>query len=140
MDSTTNKAFLAQYRDIHEPFVRYCSSRAYGITETEDLVQEAVLATLKGFSRLKDSQKLLSYMIGVVNNILRNKRRKARFQGAWDEKVLQKLESQTPSPEIALDIHYLLKAMDRLPEKQKEAILLFEVSGFSIREISELQE
>ncbi|MEM9921850.1 MAG: sigma factor-like helix-turn-helix DNA-binding protein, partial [Bacteroidota bacterium] len=47
---------------------------------------------------------------------------------------------QTPSPEIALDIHYLLKAMDRLPEKQKEAILLFEVSGFSIREISELQE
>ncbi|MEO1514161.1 MAG: RNA polymerase sigma factor [Bacteroidota bacterium] len=139
MNSNTHQAFLEQYKEIHEPFVRYCSSRAYGILSTEDLVQEAVLAALKGFDQLTEPRKLLSYMIGTVNNLLRNRRRRAHRQGEWDEQLLQKLESQTPDPDIALDIHYLLKAMDQLADRQKEALLLFEISGFSIREISELQ-
>lgn len=140
MQTTVKNDFLKWYQPIHESFVRYCSSRAYGIVETEDLVQEAVLAALQGFNRLQEKDKLLGFMIGVVNNILRNKHRRKKFKAEWDEKVLEKLESQAPSPEIALDIHYLLKALDQLPEKQKDAILLFEVSGFSMLEISELQQ
>lgn len=140
MQNSVQSDFLKWYQPIHEPFARYCSSRAYGLIESEDLVQEAVLAALEGFTRLKQKEKLLSFMIGVVNNILRNKNRRKKFQADWDEKVLHKLESQAPSPEIALDIHYLLKALEQLPAKQKEAILLFEVSGFSMLEISEIQQ
>lgn len=140
MQQTIQRDFLNWYQPVHEPFVRYCSSRAYGIMEAEDLVQEAVLAALQGFERLKQKEKLLSFMIGVVNNILRNKRRRMKFKAEWDEKVLEKLESQSPSPDIALDIHYLLKALEQLPPKQKEAVLLFEVSGFTMKEISEIQQ
>lgn len=140
MENHTKHQFLEWYQPIHEPFTRYCSSRAYGLIETEDLVQEAVLAALQGFERLRDKEKLLSFMIGVVNNIIRNKNRRKKFKASWDEKVLEKLESQAQNPEVALDIHYLLKALDQLPEKQKEAILLFEISGFSMKEISEIQE
>lgn len=140
MKNNPHQAFLDSYQLIHEPFVRYCSSKAYGIMEAEDLVQEAVLAGLKNFHTIKDKQKLLSYLIGVVNNIVRNKKRRTKFRGAWDDHLLEKLESQTNSPEVAMDIHILLKTLDQLPIKQKEAITLFEISGFSIREISELQE
>ena len=140
MKNEVKHQFLEWYQPIHEPFTRYCSSRAYGLIEAEDLVQEAVLAALQGFDRLHDKEKLLSFMIGVVNNIIRNKNRRKKFKASWDEKVLEQLESQAPNPEVALDIHYLLKALDQLPEKQKEAILLFEISGFSMKEIGEIQE
>lgn len=140
MENTVQSDFLRWYQPIHDSFTRYCSSRAYGLMETEDLVQEAVLAALEGFSRLRQKDKLLGFMIGIVNNILRNKKRRQKFKAEWDEKVLAKLESQAPNPEVALDIHYLLKALDQLPEKQKEAILLFEVSGFSMQEISDIQD
>ena len=140
MTTTAHSEFLAQYESIHEPFVRYCSSRAYGVMETEDLVQEAILSTLQAFSKIRKKEKLLSFMIGTVNNILKNKWRRKKFRAQWDDALLEKLESQTPSPEIALDIHYLLKAMDQLPSQQKEALLLFEVSGFSIQEVAEIQE
>ena len=140
MEKNINKEFLKWYQPIHDRFVRYCSSRAYGLMDTEDLVQEAVLAALQGFGRIRDKEKLLGFMIGVVNNIIRNRKRRLKFWADWDEKSLEKLESQTQSPEIALDIHYLIKALDQLPEKQKEAILLFEISGFSIKEISEIKE
>ena len=78
-------------------------------------------------------------MIGVVNNIVRNKRRRQKFQGQWDEQAFAKLESRASSPEVALDIHYLHKAIEQLPDKQREALVLFEISGFSMKEISEIQ-
>jgi len=134
-----NQAFLHLYEPVHDQFVRYCSSQAYGILETQDLVQEAVLITLGAFDRIQNQQKLLSFMIGVVNNIVKNKRRRRKFQAEWDETVLAKLESQLQDPDVALDIQYLLKALQELPEKQREAIMLFEISGFSIREISDIQ-
>lgn len=140
MKANTHQEFLSWYEPIHGSFIRYCSTVSYGIIETEDLAQEAILATLQNFSRVKDKQKLLGYMIGVVRNLVSNQRRRKKFQANWDEALLEQLENHTQSPEVALDIHFLLKALDQLPEKQKEAILLFEVSGFSMKEISVMQD
>jgi len=140
MKNTSHQGFLKEYERIHESFTRYCSSRSYGIMGTGDLVQEAVLAGLKNYDKINDKNNLLSYLIGVVNNVIRNKKRQAKFRGNWDEYLLEQLESKTPSPEIALDIHFLLKAMTQLPKQQEEALILFEISGFSIREISEIQK
>ncbi len=140
MNANAHQEFLQHYQPIHEAFVRYCSSRAYALIETEDLVQEAVLAALEGFDRLQDKRKLLGYMIGIANNIVRNKMRRQKFRSEWDERALTKLESQTQNPEVALDIHFLLKALQQLPERQREAVLLFEINGFSMQEISEIQE
>ncbi|MEM1321516.1 MAG: RNA polymerase sigma factor [Bacteroidota bacterium] len=135
----SHQEFLDWYQPLHEQFVRYCSSRSYGVIETEDLVQEVILAALEGFAKVRDKERLLGYMIGVANNMIRNKKRRLKFRGDWDQQAFEKLESQQLDPEVALDIHYLLKAIEQLPEKQKEALLLFEVSGFSIREISQIQ-
>ncbi len=131
---------MAAYEPIHGPFVRYCSSLAHGITETEDLVQEALLAALQRWNDIRDKDKLMGYLIGIVNNLARNRRRRLKFSAEWEEAALEKLVHQAPSADVALDIHYLLKAMLHLPEKQGEALRLFEISGFSIREISQLQK
>lgn len=139
-NNNSHRAFLEKYKEIHTAFVRYCSSKAYGIMATEDLVQEAILAALHRFEQIKDKDRLLSYLIGTVNNIIKNKYRQRKYKTDWDEQLLNQIESKAPSPEIAADIHFLLKAMKQLPQKQQEAIILFEISGFSIREISIIQE
>lgn len=139
MNNNPHSEFLKWYEPIHERFVRYCSSRAFALMETEDLVQESILQTLQAFYRIEDKQKLLGYMIGVANNLVRQAKRRQKFKGEWDEMALEKIESRTNDPEIALDIHYMLKAIQQLPEKQREALVLFEISGFNIKEISEIQ-
>ncbi|MFK7933234.1 MAG: RNA polymerase sigma factor [Saprospiraceae bacterium] len=141
MDTTdTKQDFLHWYEPIHPALTRYCSSRAWGLMETEDLVQEAVLATLQNFSRVRDKEKLLGFMIGVVNNVIKNKLRRHKFRGAWDEQRMADLESKLGDPELLLDIQYLHKAIEQLPARQREALTLFEISGFSIREISVIQQ
>ena len=138
--SASHQDFLAWYQPIHAAFVRYCSSQTYGWLDTEDLVQETVLATLEAFSRIEHKDKLLSFMIGVANNKLRNKRRRAKFRAEWQDDILEKMESRLGDPELALDIRELHRNIDQLPEKQKEALLLFEISGFSIREVAAIQD
>jgi len=140
MKSNTNEAFLNWYEPIHSRFIRYCSTVSYGILETEDLAQEAIMATLQNYERIIDKSKLLNYMIGIVRNVIKNQKRRKKFQAHWEDDLLNQLESVTQNAEVALDIHFLLKAMDELPAKQKEAILLFEVSGFSMKEISKIQD
>ena len=139
MQITSHQEFLNWYEPIHTSFVRFCSSKAIGWMETEDLVQAAILATLEGFNRIEDKNKLLGFMIGIVNNILKKHHRRAKFTSPWDERVLEKLESRTTDPNIALDLQYLLKTLKQLPPEQEEAIQLYELSGFSIQEIAEIQ-
>ena len=139
MNPETHQEFLSLYKPLHESFTRYCSSNAYGLMETEDLVQETILATLQQFNRINDKSKLLAYMIGAASNIIKNVLRRQKFKASFDERALKKMENKIGDPELALDIHYLYKALNQLSAKDKEAIILFEINGFSIREISELQ-
>jgi len=140
MENRPHQDFLKWYQPLHEGFTRFCSSRAFGIMETEDLVQESLLAVLQNFQQVDDKERLLSYLFSVASNIIKNKKRRLKFKGTWDERMMEKLESQIDDPEIALDVHYLHKAIEQLPEKQKEAIILFEISGFSVKEIANIQE
>jgi RNA polymerase sigma-70 factor (ECF subfamily) len=139
MNPETHKEFLSRYQPIHVQFTRYCSSNAYGLMETEDLVHETILVTLQQFNSIRNKDRLLYFMIGVAGNIVKNLLRREKFRGAFDEKAFKKLESRLPNPESALDAHYLYKALNQLPLKDKEAIVLFEINGFSVREISEIQ-
>lgn len=140
MENKNHQLFLQQYEAIHPAFVRYCRSRAFGITETEDLVQESILIALQQFDQIRQQDHLLGYLIGVVNNIIRKKKRRLKFKGNWEDKVMEQLQSKLPDPALAPDIHFLLKAIEQLSEKQKEAILLFEISGLSIKEVAVIQQ
>lgn len=140
MTADNKEQFLALYEPLHDRFARYCSSHAYGLMETEDLMQETILRTLQQFSSIRDKSRLLWYMIGVAANIVKNQLRRQKFKGTYDEESAHKLVSSAGNPELALDIHYLYKALQQLPARDKDALILFEISGFSIREISEMQE
>jgi RNA polymerase sigma-70 factor (ECF subfamily) len=43
------------------------------------------------------------------------------------------------SQEVHADTHFLHLALSQLPVAQKECVILFEISGFKIKEIAEIQ-
>lgn len=138
-EANPHSEFLRLYQGIHERFARYCGSLAYGVMDTEDLVQETVLATLERFQTIREKDKLLHFMMVVAGNIVRSQARRFKFKGDYNEKAFRRLQSRVNDPETALDIHHLHVALNRLPEKDKEAVILFEILGFSMQEISDLQ-
>ena len=140
MSESPHKEFLDLYRPIHGQFAKFCGSHAYGIMETQDLVQESILQTMQHFGRLRDKEKLLYFMVGVANNISKNALRRKKFSARIDDARLRQLEGMISDPAMALDIQYLYRAMNRLPLKMKEAVILFEINGMSMKEIAEVQQ
>ncbi|MFK8162768.1 MAG: RNA polymerase sigma factor, partial [Lewinella sp.] len=113
-------AFLKWYAPIHDRFVRYCDARCLGLDDPEDMVQDAILSTLEQWNALADKDRLLAYMIGIVNNRLRNRLRSKAVHRRYVEARKRTLDERLPSrPEAALDLHFLLRAMDELPGPQR---------------------
>ena len=132
--------FMKLYEPIHNSFVRFCSAKSYGIIETEDLVNETILNAFANFEKLKEEKAFLSYLFSIANNIIINNLRKKKIVNYTNEIDFQ-LEDKTQNNfDTSSDIELLYKALNKLSNDQKEAIILFEISGFSINEISEIQK
>lgn len=129
--------FLKMYEPVHESFERFCKARAYGDMDFEDLMNETLLVAFQKFDELKNSEHFLSFLIGVSIRILANNNRKNK-PDIIDVQQYSNVESNLKTEQDA-EVYLLYQCLNELPIEQKEAIILFEISGFSIKEISEIQ-
>jgi len=132
--------FQKLYQKAHEPLQRFCAAKSYGIMDAKDLAGETILTALENFSKLKSKKAFLGFLFGIANNIVRNNLRKQKFSGTISEKELFSKTSNETASDTKLDIRYLYDALSKLPENQRDALILFEISGYSIKEICKIQD
>jgi len=135
-----HKAFLEAYQPCHDAFVRYCTAIAYGKIEAEDLVQDVLATAWKNFDQIREKDKLLHYMMRVAKHKVYSFLRKPKYQEEIAEHYAENLRSKGVSADVVLDIQELYRMLDKLPFAQKQAIILFEISGFSMKEIAAIQD
>lgn len=131
--------FLTLYEPVHEQFERFCRARVYGEMEYCDLMNESLLVAFEKLETLKSEATFLSFLIGISIRILGTKNQKMREERMTESMQLHTISDHSNS-ESGADIHYLHESLAKLGEDQRECIILFELSGFSIREIAELQK
>lgn len=131
--------FLKAYRLCHEAFVRYCSALAYGKMDVEDLVQDVLLSAYQHFNKIENKDQLLHYLIRAARNRSISNWRKQKYKTELLAQHGERLSAQEVSANTLLDIQLLYRAIDKLPEKQRDAIILFEISGFTMKEIAAIQ-
>jgi len=134
------KEFVALYKKNHEEFVRYCTVLTNCQVATEDLVQEVLAEAFFKFGKIRDTTKFLHFLIRVAKFKYLNGLRKKKFPSYDSEKFNSLLVDKGLNPELLYDIEVLYKALNLLPFKQKEAVILFEIQGYPIKEIAEIQE
>ncbi|MCB0638104.1 MAG: sigma-70 family RNA polymerase sigma factor [Lewinella sp.] len=139
MTQQKQEAFMAAYESCHEPFLRYCSVLAWGRMDTEDLVQDVLLSAYHHFDRVEDPAQLLHYLIRAARNRSVSAWRRRKVRERYLAQQARRLEARGVSPEVQADIHLLYRAIDHLPPRQREALVLFEISGFSMKEIAGIQ-
>lgn len=139
MSSSKQEKFLEFYQECHDPFVRYCTALTYGKMDMEDLVQDVLFSTYKHFEKIQNHKQLLHYLVRAAHNRAISLWRKKKYTTELIDLHAERLRSKEVSAETLLDIQSLYKTLDKLPPKQKNALILFEISGFSMKEIAELQ-
>lgn len=131
---------MSLYEPVHARFERFCQARAYGQTDWKDLMQDVVIVAFNRLEELKNPAAFLSFLCGIAIRLLSNQNRKKREDYlAHHERLINSLSCSDDDGHALMNRDLLYTALSRLPEQQREAIILFELSGFSIREIAEMQ-
>jgi len=131
------KDFMRLYTPIHDSFERFCKARAYGSMNFKDLMQDAIVVAFEKGQEIKHERALLSFLCGTSIKLLANANRKIQ-----EERILplhHEIQRSFNGGEEQLEVEDLYKALSKLSDVLKETLILFEISGFSIREIAELQ-
>ncbi len=133
------KAFLELFKPVEQNLYRYARAMADSYEESKDLAADTLLAAYEGFESLKYKDAFLSYLFTIASRIAKKKRWRKKFFGVYNEIEANQIPDHSQNSDRNIDIELLYKAMGQLPAKQKEALVLFEISGFSLKEIQEMQ-
>ncbi|MFN6038721.1 MAG: RNA polymerase sigma factor [Bacteroidota bacterium] len=141
MELSKKARFMQLYEPVHERFERYCKTRAFGEFHYKDIMHDTLVVAFEKFEEIKSKEGFLYFLFGTAAKILSNQRRKKKPEyienySSLDENSIDHSESA----EQRLEIKNLYIQLDKLDDVTRECLILFEISGFSIKEIMTIQD
>lgn len=110
------------------------------LDEADDAAQDGLLAALRHLGRYDPERPFGPWLMRIVVNAACDRRRRRRVRAA--EPLSERLSSREARPDIVTDRRgfqdAVLAALETLPERQRIAIVLFDVEGYSHREIAQV--
>jgi RNA polymerase sigma-70 factor (ECF subfamily) len=140
MSQSKQERFMQFYEPIHERFERYCKTRAYGEFHFKDIMHDTLIIAYEKFDEVKSKDAFLHYLFGTAVRVLSNQRKKKKPE--YVEKFTNEQENisdLSKSIEQQLEIKNLYVQLEKLDDVTRECLILFEISGFSIKEIMTIQ-
>jgi RNA polymerase sigma-70 factor (ECF subfamily) len=140
MKITKQEQFMQLYEPIHERFERYCKTRTCGEFHFKDIMHDTLLVAYEKFENIKSKEAFLHFLFGTAVGILSNQRKKNRPEYVENYTNKHELTSAcVPEIEKQLEIKNLYEQLGKLDDVTRECLILFEISGFSIKEIMTIQ-
>ncbi len=142
----TERAKKEIFLSLLEPIWQNLSGYARALTgnteDARDLVSDTLLTAFENFENLKDKDAFKSYLFTIVRRKYKRNKWRLRIFSSYDEYEDSEVFNRASSdslPDVKADVDLLYHAMQKLPDKQREALALFEISGFSLLEIQKVQ-
>ena len=124
--------------------LKYCRALCSGWSpdDAEDVLQQSLLLALENFEALKDLNSFRSWFFKIITTTFYTAVRK-HF---WKKFLpVDSMEKTPPFPDVynraeqAESRMLIFKALSRLGSRERVALLLFEIAGFSLEEIKTVQ-
>jgi len=113
------------------------SLRAFAISlsgngdRADDLVQETLLRALANIDSFQPGSNLPAWLFTILRNLFRSDYRKRRREVEDADGNYAKTLKTQPSQSAHLEFEEFRTALDKLPQDQREALILVGASGFS---------
>lgn len=133
-------AFMKLYEPVHPQFERFCKARVYGQLDFKDLMHDTIIIAFNKLHEINDEKAFLHYLFGTAIRVLSNHKKKKTLNYTENLNQFDHINYEKTDIEKNIELEHLKIALSRLPEDQRETLLLFEIAGFSIKEISSLQQ
>jgi RNA polymerase sigma-70 factor, ECF subfamily len=137
---------LDQLYETYAPLVAGWIGRLLGPqAEIEDLVHDTFLVAYRRQGDFRGEASLKTWLFGITENLVANRRKRDRVRRwLFDRFSKDSRALQSPSVEPLEDmvrrerVVRLYRALDKLPDIYRTAVILFEIDGVPGQEIAEL--
>ncbi len=131
MDEADFKQALVQQIPYLRAFARsLCGDRE----RADDLAQETLIKALRARSRFQKDSNLRAWLFTILRNHYYSECRRSVRQQDWDEDAMSAKLVVQPEQEISLAVVDLYRALQLLPDEQREALILIGAGGFGYDE------
>jgi RNA polymerase sigma-70 factor (ECF subfamily) len=120
------------------------SLRAFGISlcgnvdRADDLVQDTLVRALANIESFQPGTNMSAWLLTILRNLFRSEYRKRRREVEdADGSYAETLKSQ-PEQTSRIEFEEFRAALNKLPDDQREALILVGASGFSYEEAAEI--
>lgn len=131
---------MALFKPAQGRLERFALAMTRDADSARDVVAETVMVAWERFDTLRSPDAFLSFLFTIATRVHRAAERK-RGPVTSDisaETIENILDPGTP-PDVAADIAAVYHALHDLPERQREALVMFEILGFTMKEIRDVQ-
>jgi len=130
MDDSVRKAVLSAVPSLRAFAISLCGN----VDRADDLVQETLLRALANIDSFQPGTNMSAWLFTILRNHFRSEYRKRRREVEdTDGSYAESLKSQ-PEQQSRVEFEEFRVALAKLPQDQREALLLVGASGFSYEE------
>jgi RNA polymerase sigma-70 factor, ECF subfamily len=104
----------------------------------DDLVQETLLRALANIDSFQPGSNLPAWLFTILRNLFRSDYRKRRREVEDSDGSYAKTLKSQPSQNAHLEFEEFRAALDKLPQDQREALILVGASGFSYEDAAKI--
>ena len=97
----------------------------------DDLVQETLLRAIANIDSFQPGSNLPAWLFTILRNLFRSDYRKRRREVEDSDGSYAKTLKTQPSQNVHIEFEEFRAALDKLPQDQREALILVGASGFS---------
>jgi RNA polymerase sigma-70 factor (ECF subfamily) len=133
------KEFMDRLRPIHRQLEKFILSMTRDRDDAHDLMQDTILIAWQRMDTLRDPAAFKTYLYTIASNRFKRRFVREKYFGVFSEELQDQLSTSDPSPERSTDASLVREALQRLPWKYREAIILYEINDLSIEEVRRIQ-
>jgi RNA polymerase sigma-70 factor (ECF subfamily) len=143
-------SFEAAYHQHADTVARWAQQLGGSSVDVDDVVQEVFLVVSRQLGRFRGEARFSTWLFEVTRKITANHRRRHRWR-FWRSSAERRADctahdqaSQALMPDAELErrqaVAQLYQALDKLPEKYRTVLVLYEIDGLSTQEIANLRQ
>ena len=141
---TASDAAIPNAPDPRKEIVEHLPAmRAFAVSLTrnaslaDDMVQDALVKAWSNLDKFKPGTNMRAWLFTILRNTYYSNRRKAKREVPDPDGVITASLSRKPDHDGRLNMMDFETAFEKLPEEQREALILVGASGFAYEEAAE---
>ncbi|MEM1097106.1 MAG: RNA polymerase sigma factor [Bacteroidota bacterium] len=134
-------SFTEQLQPHYAAAVRYCRALCARspAAEADDVLQDALLKAVEHYGRLRDPERFKSWLFQIITRTFYSAQRRSYWRRFLPFSEVPEVNQMPSVYHAEADRLLIIQALTRLSDRQRSALLLYEVAGFSVEEIAQIQ-